>query len=641
MYEKLYNLGAAPFKSDPDHVFLYEHRHFVQAQTYMSYAFMVAEGFAMVTGRPGVGKTTLVTRLVGRFADQGVKTVNLESAQLRGNNLLRVVAENFGIQRPGKGKEEVMQQLGKQLRRWHSEGTRSLLVVDEAQDLSEADFGDLLQLVNMLEAGRPLLQIFLVGTPGLRDLLSTAPMEQLRRRIVAETELEALAEDEVQPYILHRLHAAGWQEDPTLYEAIYPLLYKFSEGVPARINLVCTRLLELAGAQDKHEISAAEAQAAIESLKADGLGGPAAAAGPEAEPDAGRESSPAPFAATGEESGETSADFEETVSFAAFSATPVDLTGATELDTGQDWGVHVHSAGESERPPHNAPRPSSAPRARATRAKRRKGGSGWYLAVLVLLLLWVAWLRGYIDTTAIGSLATWVTEISGSLQGDIAQAPGQGEPEAGGASDQEGAATAPAADPVTAPAQPGGNTGGSDPLPEFEPAPAVETVAVTEPATGSGQTAASQAGDGAASPSQASQVSQVSTLAGKQAETPDGLDCSLTYRITFDNDSSRLSEAARKLLNSVASDCLGTGSNKVLLTGYTDTWGGWDYNLRLSRQRAEAAAQYLIAQGVNPESVYAEGLGEYGMDQAPAGAEANAEDRRIVLVAIIAVESAP
>ena len=638
MYEKLYNLSAAPFKSDPDHVFLYEHRHFVQAQTYMSYAFMVAEGFAMVTGRPGIGKTTLVTRLIGRFADQGVKTVKLESARLKGNNLLRVVAENFGIQRPGKGKEEMMQQLGKQLRRWHSEGTRSLLVVDEAQDLSEADFGDLLQLVNMLEAGRPLLQIFLVGTPGLRDLLSTAPMEQLRRRIVAETELEALAEDEVQPYILHRLQAAGWQEDPTLDEAIYPLLYSFSEGLPARINLVCTRLLELAGAQDKHEISVAEAKAAIESLKADGLVGPAASAGGNAEPDARRESSPAPFAATGEESGETSADFEETVSFAAFSATPVDLTGAAELDTGQDWGVHVHSAGESESPRHNAPRPGSAPRARAARAKRRKGGSGWYLAVLVLLLLWVAWLRGYIDTSAIGSLATWVTETSSSLQGDTAQAPSQGEQEAGGAGAREGAATAPAADPVTAPAQVGSTTAGSDPVPEFDPAPAGATVAAPEPATGPGETAASQAGDREASLSQASPAS---TLAGNQTETTGGLDCSLKYRITFDNDSSQLSEAARKLLNAVASDCLGTGSNKVLLTGYTDTWGGWDYNLRLSRQRAEAAAEYLIAQGVNPESVYAEGLGEYGMDQAQAGAEANADDRRIVLVAIIAMESAP
>ena len=639
MYEKLYNLSAAPFKSDPDHVFLYEHRHFVQAQTYMSYAFMVAEGFAMVTGCPGVGKTTLVTRLVGRFADQGVKTVNLESARLRGNNLLRVVAENFGIQRPGKGKEEVMQQLGKQLRRWHSEGTRSLLVVDEAQDLSEADFGDLLQLVNMLEAGRPLLQIFLVGTPGLRDLLSTAPMEELRRRIVAETELEALAEDEVQPYVLHRLQAAGWQEDPILDEAIYPLLYKFGQGVPARINLVCTRLLELAGAQDKHEISAAEVQAAIESLESDGLAGPAAAgAGADAEPDAGRELSPAPFAATGEESEETLADSEETVSFAAFSAAPGDLTGAAELDTGQDWGVHVHSAGESESPHHNAPRPGSATRARATRAKRRKGGSGWYLAVLVLLLLWVAWLRGYIDTTAIGSFATRVSETSSSPKGDTAQAPSQGEQEAGGASAREGAAITPAADPVTAPAQVGITTGGSGPVPEFDPAPAGAAVAAPELATGPGETAAGQAGDRAASPAQASQAS---TLAGNQAETTGGLDCSLKYRIAFDNDSSRLSEAARELLNAVASDCLGTATNKVLLTGYTDTWGGWDYNLRLSRQRAEAAAEYLIAQGVNPESVYAEGLGEYGMDQAQAGAEANADDRRIVLVAIIAMESAP
>jgi outer membrane protein OmpA-like peptidoglycan-associated protein len=176
-------------------------------------------------------------------------------------------------------------------------------------------------------------------------------------------------------------------------------------------------------------------------------------------------------------------------------------------------------------------------------------------------------------------------------------------------------------------------TPGSSATTELETGSASEAVSFPEPAARLQASGEIPTGDGAAP--------QASTLAANRAATTDGIDCSIKFRISFDNDSSRLSEAAREQLDAVVSDCLDTGSNKVRVTGYTDTWGGWDYNLRLSRQRAEAAAAYLIEQGVNPESVYAEGLGEYGMDQAAAGPEANADDRRIVLVEIMPVESPP
>jgi outer membrane protein OmpA-like peptidoglycan-associated protein len=321
-----------------------------------------------------------------------------------------------------------------------------------------------------------------------------------------------------------------------------------------------------------------------------------------------------------------SPDFEETVDFTGFSAAPVGFNNAADMGTGQDWGVHVHSTGESLH--HNA-RPS------APRVKRRKGRSGWYLGFLaLLLLLWVAWLRGYFDANSFESFATWLTETTSSLKGEFAQSPTRSQQDSTGGVDIHGdSATAPAADPVTAPVQVGGTTAGSDSFPELEAGPASEAVTFAEPATRPGSPADSLAEE--------TPASQTPALAPSQTEATDSLDCSLKFRISFDNDSSQLSEDARELLNAVASDCLASGTNEVRVTGYTDNWGGWDYNLRLSRQRAEAAADYLIAQGVSPESVYAEGLGEYGLDQAAAGPEANADDRRIVLVEIMAVESAP
>jgi putative secretion ATPase (PEP-CTERM system associated) len=271
MYEVFYNLKAEPFRLSPDHRFCYDHKCYAKARAYMAYAFMRAEGFVMITGRPGTGKTTLIGELIESLADENVKTANLVCTQLQADDLLKVTAYNFGVDHGIVDKGELLQQLDVLLRRWHRDGHRALLIVDEAQDLSESAMEELRLLTNIQESGKPLLQIFLLGQPELRDLVLSPSMEQVHQRIVAASHLVALEKDETEAYIIHRLEKVGWQGDPALSKTIFPLIYKFSEGVPRRINLICSRLFLHGCVEQRHRIGIADLREVIKELQSENL----------------------------------------------------------------------------------------------------------------------------------------------------------------------------------------------------------------------------------------------------------------------------------------------------------------------------------------------------------------------------------
>ncbi|MCR9105119.1 MAG: AAA family ATPase [Gammaproteobacteria bacterium] len=271
MYELFYNLKAEPFRLSPDHKFCYEHTGYAKARAYMAYAFLRAEGFVMITGRPGTGKTTLVGELVENLARDNVSTANLVCTQLGADDLLKTVAYNFGIQADSVDKAELLQHLSTLFHRWHRDGRRALLVVDEAQDLSLPAMEELRLLTNIQKDGQPLLQIFLLGQPELRELILSPEMEQVHQRIVAASHLEGLAADEVENYVMHRLLKVGWAGDPAISRAIFPLIHQFSEGVPRRINLICSRLFLHGGVEQRHEISVADLRVVIGELQSEHL----------------------------------------------------------------------------------------------------------------------------------------------------------------------------------------------------------------------------------------------------------------------------------------------------------------------------------------------------------------------------------
>ncbi|MDG1945236.1 MAG: AAA family ATPase [Halioglobus sp.] len=271
MYETFYNLQAEPFRLSPDHKFCYEHNSYAKARAYMVYAFKRAEGFVMITGRPGTGKTTLIGELVENLAQDKVATANLVCTQLEADDLLKSVAFSFGIGSKRADKAELLQRLNVLFQRRHREGRRALLIVDEAQDLSPSAMEELRLLTNIQLGGQPLLQIFLLGQPELRDLILSPEMEQVHQRIVAATHIEGLESDETEAYVMHRLQAVGWCGDPAIDRAIFPLIHRFSEGVPRRINLICSRLFLLGSVEQRHTIAVDDVRVVIGELQAENL----------------------------------------------------------------------------------------------------------------------------------------------------------------------------------------------------------------------------------------------------------------------------------------------------------------------------------------------------------------------------------
>src|SRR6185503_4144916 len=140
------------------------------------------------------------------------------------------------------------------------ENRKALLIVDEAQNLAPAAVEELRMLSNFQVGNRALLQSFLVGQPQLRDLMRSPSMQQLRQRVIAAYHLGPLDPEETRAYIEHRLKHVGWQDDPHLDDAVFPVIHAHTGGIPRRINTLCTRILLAGFLTEKHAISAADVE---------------------------------------------------------------------------------------------------------------------------------------------------------------------------------------------------------------------------------------------------------------------------------------------------------------------------------------------------------------------------------------------
>ncbi len=266
MYEKFYAFKEEPFRLSPDSRLCFRHGSYRKAKAYMHYALHRGEGFVMVTGRPGTGKSTLINDLVLELANSNVQFSKLTSTQLEADDLLRLVVLDFGLDGSVDNKAMLLHRLNTYLQRLHHEGRRPLLIIDEAQDLSASALEELRLLTNLQQNNQPLLQIFLVGQEELRDLVMSRRLEQLHQRIVAACHLNPLDEETTREYILHRLHHVGWKEDPELDEAVFPYIHKYSLGIPRLINLICSRLLLHGMVEELHRLGEEDVRTAIESL---------------------------------------------------------------------------------------------------------------------------------------------------------------------------------------------------------------------------------------------------------------------------------------------------------------------------------------------------------------------------------------
>jgi general secretion pathway protein A len=291
MYTEFYRLSARPFQLTPDARFFFESTVHRQAMAYLVYGLHHAEGFIIITGEVGAGKTILVDNLLSTIDQNSFVTAKIVTTQLAGDDLLHLVAGGFGIAKEGLAKGSLLQRISDFALAQHRNNKRVLLVVDEAQNLSFEALEELRMLSNIVFDRTMALQSFLLGQPQFRAILGSARLEQLRQRVAAAYHLGPLSEPECRAYVEHRLRRADWTGDPHFDEDCFPLIYRHTAGVPRQINTLCSRLLLFGFLEKLHELTASSVEKVAGDLREEIaiVTAPSAPAGASAGPVGGNE----------------------------------------------------------------------------------------------------------------------------------------------------------------------------------------------------------------------------------------------------------------------------------------------------------------------------------------------------------------
>jgi putative secretion ATPase (PEP-CTERM system associated) len=256
MFTKFYNLRAEPFLLTPDERFYFESTVHSQAMAHLTYGLTRGEGFIVITGDVGAGKTTLVKRLIATIDANRIIAAHVVTTLLSGHDLLRMVAAAFGLEDLPQDKSGLLLRLQSFFQETHLQGRRALLIVDEAQNLAETALEELRMLSNFQIDNAAPFQSFLVGQPQFRRLIASKNLEQLRQRVIASYHLGPLSSLECGQYLMHRLDQVGWSGDPKFEPSAIGALYRHSGGIPRRINTLGSRLMILGFLDELHSFTA-------------------------------------------------------------------------------------------------------------------------------------------------------------------------------------------------------------------------------------------------------------------------------------------------------------------------------------------------------------------------------------------------
>lgn len=271
MFDDFYGLHARPFQLTPDPAFYFESLTHRKALSYLGYGLSQGEGFVVITGEVGAGKSTLVAHLMATIDPSRMRVGNVVTSALDGEEIIHVVAQAFGLHVAGHDKASALGAIEAFLHEEARAGRRSLLIVDEAQNLSVSALEELRMLSNFQLGSHPLLQTLLLGQPEFRDtLLQSEQLEQLRQRVIATHHLAPMQADEVKAYIEHRLTCAGWTGRPSFDPEVFQQIYETTGGIPRRINQIVNRLLLLGAVDQRANIDAAMVHQVLDELDEDG-----------------------------------------------------------------------------------------------------------------------------------------------------------------------------------------------------------------------------------------------------------------------------------------------------------------------------------------------------------------------------------
>jgi putative secretion ATPase (PEP-CTERM system associated) len=265
MYEDFYHFRARPFQLSPDPRFFFSSKGHRRAMAYLQYGVHQGEGFLVVTGEIGAGKTILARTLVEKFGSPNLLLAQVVSTQLEADDLLNTVAAAFDLPEE-KNKGQLLRKLEMFLLGRHRQGKRTILLIDEVQNLPQRSLEELRMLSNFQHKEKTLLQSFLLGQPEFRATLQRPELEQLRQRVTASYHLGPIDHTEIEAYIEHRLKIVGWTGDPSFAPDMFPVIYRHTGGIPRKINHLCDRLLLLGRMDEKHAFTAKDVFEVIDDM---------------------------------------------------------------------------------------------------------------------------------------------------------------------------------------------------------------------------------------------------------------------------------------------------------------------------------------------------------------------------------------
>jgi len=270
MYDDHYGLTGRPFQLTPDPRFWFDTATHRKAMAYLGYGLSQGEGFIVITGDVGAGKTTLVGHLMATVDRERLNVIKIVSTQIEADDLLRLVAGGLHIDADGLTKAQLLTAIERGLHATARAGKRTLLIVDEAQALPVSSLEELRMLSNFQAGGHALLQIFLLGQPEFRERLhGSERLEQLRQRVIAMHHLDPMGAEEVEPYMVHRLSLVGWTGNPHFTPDAYSALYEATNGVPRRLNQLAGRVLLFGAIEQTSHIDRAVVDAVLADSAAD------------------------------------------------------------------------------------------------------------------------------------------------------------------------------------------------------------------------------------------------------------------------------------------------------------------------------------------------------------------------------------
>jgi general secretion pathway protein A len=268
MYEAFYGFKEKPFTLTPDPRYFYPSRAHREALDHLLYGIREREGFIVITGDVGTGKTTLCRAILMQL-EEGTTTAVILNPILSEEELLRAILRDFGLTGAGRTKNELVAELNQYLIQTIVAGRRAVLIIDEAQNLSH-ELLEQIRLLSNLETERDkLIQIILVGQLGLLKDLASPELKQLNQRVSVRYRLKPLTYQETCQYIYHRLMVAGGTTGVSFSTGALRAIYNFSQGIPRLINLSADRALLQGYSDQAREITTRRAQAGMKSLKDD------------------------------------------------------------------------------------------------------------------------------------------------------------------------------------------------------------------------------------------------------------------------------------------------------------------------------------------------------------------------------------